>query len=129
MAADYEKLYVHFKSLRKDVLIARIEASDNDDISLRYGIFSFPRVVLFGPDDPRIKAVFDGKPRTLQFFSEWINSETPVIQIKEEVENNHKKFISEEHIEKQESKTVETNANSDKNVKIGNFLFYFRFYW
>ena len=95
MAPEYEKVYEYYTETvkRKDLVIARIEASDNDDISLRYGIFSFPRVVLFGPKDPRVKAVFDNKPRLLKFFTQWIDSEAPVIDVKEELT---KKFIEED---------------------------------
>ena len=118
MASDYEKLFTHFKSIRKDLLISRIEASDNDDISLRYGVFSFPRVVLFFPGDLQIKAVFDGKPRSLHFFTEWIDSNLPAIQTKTETANKNKKFISEEHLEKKEIHSVLTL----KNAKIGKIV-------
>lgn len=85
MAPEFEKLYDHYKETAKrdDLEIARIEASENDDISLRYGIFSFPRVILFGPGDTRIRSVFDNRPRNLKYFTQWIDKEAPVNQVKE----------------------------------------------
>jgi len=86
MAPEYEKVFEYYKETvkREDLEIARIEASENDDIALRYGIFSFPRVILFGPNDHRIKAVFDNRPRLLKYFTQWIDQEAPAVQVKEE---------------------------------------------
>jgi len=76
MSPEYEKLVKHYEE-RKDLIIARIEASENDDIALRYGIHSFPRVVLYSPGDIRITSVFDA-PRVLKFFVEWIDNDAPI---------------------------------------------------
>jgi len=97
MAPEYDRLYDHYIDLRKDLIIARIEASENDDIALRYGIFSFPRVVMFGPNEPRIKTVFDGRPRMLQYFIQWIEHDAPKIENKEKKEEP-KKMLEEEHV-------------------------------
>jgi thiol-disulfide isomerase/thioredoxin len=112
MAPEYEKVFDYYTETvkRNDLVIARIEASDNDDIALRYGIFSFPRVVLFGPGDPRIKAVFDNRPRMLKFFVQWLESEAPVIEVKQEA----KKFIEES----KPSNSVKVESNSNDNAKI-----------
>ena len=61
---------------------------------MRYGIFSFPRVVLFIPNEERIKSVFDNRPRLLKFFTQWIDHEAPVVEIKEKVES--KKLLEDD---------------------------------
>ncbi len=107
MAPEFEKVFDYYKETvkRDDLEIARIEASENDDISLRYGIFSFPRVILFGPNDQRIKAVFDNRPRLLKYFTQWIDQEAPVVQVKEE-----EKKIAHNNNENQEA-----SAQASKN--------------
>jgi hypothetical protein len=63
------------------VLISRIEGGANYAVLARYGIQSFPIIALFIPGDRRIKNVYQG-PRTFERFNEWITALCPVIEIK-----------------------------------------------
>jgi hypothetical protein len=115
MAPEFEKVFDYYRETvkRDDLEIARIEASENDDISLRYGIFSFPRVILFGPNDQRIKAVFDNQPRLLKYFTQWIDKEAPVVKVNKEqnkaVENNNENHEDSAH----------SNSKNEAQVKQG----------
>jgi hypothetical protein len=58
------------------VLITRIEAEDNESIAVFFGIYSFPRFVLFGPNDSGvIAAEFSKSDRSLDELTKWIEKE------------------------------------------------------
>lgn len=76
MAPEYDKLFDYYKEKRSDVVISRIEASINEDISFKYGIFSFPIVVIFRPGETHIGDVFKGQ-RVMTFMAEWIDKYSP----------------------------------------------------
>ena len=67
-----------YKTKRDDIIIARIEASINEQISMRYGIYSFPMVVLFFPKDQHVHALFQGK-RVADMFDMWIQANAPAL--------------------------------------------------
>jgi thioredoxin-like negative regulator of GroEL len=84
MAPEYDKLYENYLEKRKDVIIGRIDANANQDISMKYGIFSFPIVVLFRPNDINIAHVFRSH-RTADAMGQWIDQVAPKVEIKEEI--------------------------------------------
>jgi len=77
MAPEYEKLYENYeKGGRKDLVISRIEAGSNEEIARRYGIFSFPIVVMFNPNSSEIASIFQGR-RLAEDMNIWINTVAP----------------------------------------------------
>lgn len=76
MSPEYDKLFDYYTNRRNDLVISRIEGSINEAISLKYGIYSFPVVALFKPDDIRIYGVYQGK-RELKDFVSWIEKFAP----------------------------------------------------
>jgi hypothetical protein len=76
MAPEYDKLFDYYKEKRPDVVISRIEASINEDISFKYGIFSFPIVVIFRPGETQIGDIFKGQ-RVMSVMAEWIDKSAP----------------------------------------------------
>jgi thiol-disulfide isomerase/thioredoxin len=76
MAPEYDKLFDYYSEKRNDVVISRIEASINEDISFKYGIFSFPIVVIFRPGETNIGDVFKGQ-RVMTVMAEWIDKNSP----------------------------------------------------
>jgi len=83
MAPEYDKLVDLIKEKRQDVVIARLEGSINEEISMIYEMFSFPRVVLFHPEAVEIKSEFRGK-RISQVLFNWIEQMAPTIKIEKQ---------------------------------------------
>ncbi len=81
MSPEYEKLFDMYKEKRSDIVIARLEASINEEISMKYGIYSFPMVVIFHPNDLHVKDLFQGR-RVASVISEWIDKNSPMIENK-----------------------------------------------
>jgi thiol-disulfide isomerase/thioredoxin len=82
MAPEYEKLFELVKG-REDLIIARIEGSINEEISSKYGIFSFPLVVLYKPNDLHVQAVFQ-EQRVATLMKSWIDTNAPPLVKPEE---------------------------------------------
>lgn len=96
MSPEYEKLFDYFKEKRNDVVIARLEGSMNQEISMKYGINSFPMVVLFLPNDKRIRGLFQGQ-RVVSHMSQWIEENAPqVVEELQILEEDHNDEITEE---------------------------------
>lgn len=79
MAPEYDKLVDIVKEKREDVIVARLEGSINEDISMIYEIFSFPKVVLFYPGSVDIRSNFRGQRLAPVMFS-WIEQNAPKIE-------------------------------------------------
>ena len=95
MAPEYEKLFdIYNNGKRKDVVIARLEAGSNEIIARRYGISSFPMVLLFSPNNSDVTAVFRGR-RVAFEISAWIEHHAPVITKLVEAPEKHKEDIDE----------------------------------
>jgi hypothetical protein len=95
MAPEYEKLFdIYDSGKRKDVVIARLEAGSNEFISRRYGISSFPMVLLFSPNKSDVTAVFRGR-RVAFEMSAWIEHHAPAITKIVEAPKKHKEVIDE----------------------------------
>jgi len=80
LAPIYDDVVDHLKTkgMSERVLIARIEANSNQEISMMYGVYSFPTIVLFGTHDVRPKAVYEGE-RSVKGFWFWLNKNmTPI---------------------------------------------------
>jgi hypothetical protein len=110
MHPEYDKLNDIIKETRDDVIIARLEGSINEDITLIYDIFSFPKIVLYHPGSVDIKGSFKGQ-RIAQVMQSWIEKNAPRIEKKlkylDEVKPNNKK------------ENIQDNENI-KNVKREN---------
>lgn len=73
----YEKFYKKIKKKRKDILIARLEGEENEEISYEYGIRSYPKVAIFYPGSLEIKAFFT-QSRTLENLMAWVEEHAPL---------------------------------------------------
>jgi len=83
MHAEYDKLAEHY-SKRADVVIARIECSD-DEIAMQYGITMYPQIKMFGPGSTKILAKFSSNtPRKLNQFVQWVDKYIPKTELKVE---------------------------------------------
>jgi hypothetical protein len=65
-----------YKDKRTDVVIARLEGSLNEEISRKYGIYSFPMVTLFHPGDLHVRALFQNQ-RIASVMAQWIDQNAP----------------------------------------------------
>lgn len=87
MAPEYDKLFEIYKDTRKDLIIARLEGSINEEVSNKYGIYSFPMIVLYKPNDLHGQAVFQGN-RVANSMKIWIDSNIPEYTEPKKIENN-----------------------------------------
>ena len=97
MSPEYDKLVKIFKKKRPDILIARLDASINEDVSTIYDISSFPRVVLFHPGSQEIKSVFRGQ-RTAEIMTQYLEEHCP------ELTQNIKPLPVHEQVEEKKTK-------------------------
>jgi hypothetical protein len=97
MAPEYDKLVELFKGSRDDIVVARIEGSINEDISNKYGVYSFPLVVLFKPNDLHVQGVFQGQ-RVAPVMKAWVEANAPLNK-QEKPENNGKNENAEKPFE------------------------------
>jgi len=110
MAPEYDLFHENLLKDRDDILVARLEGSINEDISMIYEIFSFPKIVIFEPNSVDMKANFSGK-RTAATMEKWIEKVAPKIEKKNKKETKEEKIV-----EKVEEKEKE-NTKKVKNVK------------
>lgn len=104
ISPEYEKVIEEIKS-RKDIILARLEGSEeNTDILLKYGIGSFPQVVLFYPRDDDIYSVLHSHDRKKEAILKWINDlcevekENTFLNVEKENQNIKTEQIIEEAI-------------------------------
>lgn len=109
LAPEYEKLYDLYQTKRKDVLIARIEGGANNAILARYGIYSFPIVTLFFPNEKRIMNVFR-ESREVDVMDNWIERSAPKIELKED------------EVKEEKANYSNADTNAKENDTIGNEL-------
>ena len=124
MAEEYDKLYEMYKNGRTDVLITKIECSINQKIAADYGIFSFPYIALFFPENKKIKAIFTAK-RTAEKMNEWINFVAPkknLLGIKKEKEELPKNETQHNTTEVSEYITRQFSDIKKKMAEIENFF-------
>jgi len=119
MAPEYEKLVDIIKEKREDVVIARLEGSINEDISIIYEIFSFPKVVLFYPGSVDIRGNFRGQRIGSVMFN-WIEQNAPKLEKKFKYLEEDKKEKKDDIVIKVANKTktydLEDAVNSGKNA-------------
>ena len=123
MAPEYDKLFDMYKDVRKDLVIARLEGSVNEDISNKYGIYSFPIIVLFKPNDLHGQGVFQGN-RVANFMKIWIDSNIPeVANIEEQKKIDNSPTIAST---KNETTQVFEVRIANKSVMTDEFEFFGR---
>jgi len=103
------------KEKREDVLIARLEGGANEDITMIYEIFSFPKVVLFYPGSVDIRSSFRGQ-RIAQVMQAWIEQNAPKIEKKLKYMDGEKQDKKEKEKEKERS----YDSEEQKSRKIFN---------
>jgi len=114
MHPEYDKLNDIMKDTRDDVIIARLEGSINEDITLIYEIFSFPKIVLYHPGSVDIKGSFRGQ-RIAPVMQSWIEQNAPRLEKKlkylDEDKSNNKENIK--NVKKENEKKLEKNDNNN----------------
>lgn len=98
------------KEKREDVLIARLEGGMNEDITMIYEIFSFPKVVLFYPGSVDIRSNFRGQ-RIAPVMQAWIEQNAPRLEKKLKYLDSEKQDKKEKEREKERSKDSEEHKN------------------
>jgi thiol-disulfide isomerase/thioredoxin len=76
MAPEYDKLYETLKEKRPEILVYRIECEKNFETPGLYGIRSYPKLVLFKPDQPNIYKIYKYQ-RTEAAILSWIEQVVP----------------------------------------------------
>ena len=85
LSPEYEKLAKEYQNKRKDVIISRLEGQANDFTLQRYGIFRFPVIALFKPNNKNIYSVFRNQ-RNFEELDKWITEACPILN--ENIKNN-----------------------------------------
>lgn len=109
MSPEYDKLVDIMKEKRDDVLVARLEGGVNEDITMIYEIFSFPKVVLFYPGSVDIRSNFRGQ-RIAPVMQAWIEQNAPRLEKKLKYLDNEKQQDKKEK-EKEKIKEPEAPVN------------------
>jgi hypothetical protein len=117
MAPEYDLLHDNLQKNRDDVIVARLEGSINEDISMIYEVSSFPKIVVFKPNSVEIRANFIGK-RTAEQMEKWIEKVAPKIEKTNIQADKGEKFVKKEENSNNESN--DKNSKNDKNVKVNN---------
>lgn len=105
MSPEYDKLAEMYNVKRDDIIIARLEGSINEDISVIYEIHSFPRIVMFYPGSVDIKSTFRGQ-RIAPVMDNWIEVNAPRLE--------KKLKILDKESEKQEKNVHDSDKNKEK---------------
>ena len=120
MSPEYEKFYELYLKKREDVVVTKIECSDNKKICLDYGVFAYPFVVLFFPQNTKMKSVFKYK-RTVDDFDKWVSLVAPKKNLKqkskEEVDDDPNQHINMTQIEDYISKQFIDIKNDMKIIE------------
>jgi thiol-disulfide isomerase/thioredoxin len=121
----YDKFFKKMKKKRKDFIVARIDAEENIEISLEYGIRSYPKVVIFYPGSIELKAYFT-YPRTLEKLFDWVDEHAPingktkdeeVLNFMEDINTNNSNIYSPD-LTQEEEKPRENILDPTNNTKI-----------
>lgn len=86
MSPAYDKLYELIKETRKDIVIARLESDANSEVTDSYDIHSFPKLVLFGPNNQQIFMYYEGE-RSVSEMINWLNRVAPPIVVEKPAQN------------------------------------------
>lgn len=71
--------YISLKEKNDTLVIARLEANSNQEIVMMYGIYSFPTVVIFGPNSSRPLSVYEGD-RKIEGLWFWVFKHLPQLK-------------------------------------------------
>ena len=111
---DLREMYNGENPKRRDVLIAKINGNSQEEITQRYGVYSYPTIVHFAPDKRDFDSIFQNY-RTKDHMSEWIMK----ISGEEKKEDPPKIEVTrtEEEAKVEENKeTPENTENEQKNM-------------
>lgn len=111
MAPEYDKLVDLVKEKKRDdVVIARLEGSINEDISMIYEIFSFPRIVMFFPGSVDIRSNFRGQ-RVVQALFGWVE------QNAQKIEKQKLKMLESDEAQPKSAVKAALDDKIEKNLK------------
>lgn len=114
LAPAYDELvdYIEQSSKAGEVIIARIESNSNQQISMMYGVYSFPTIVYYNPNDKRPVSVYQGD-RVLKGLWFWVYRNLPVKK------RSERKSINKEMSNKI---IIDSSATSSNKSNINNSL-------
>lgn len=115
MSPEYDKLVDTMKEKREDVLIARLEGGMNEDITMIYEIFSFPKVVLFYPGSVDIRSSFRGQ-RIAPVMQAWIEQNAPKLEKKLKHLDSEKQDKKQKEKEKEKEKAKDSEAQKNRKA-------------
>jgi thiol-disulfide isomerase/thioredoxin len=122
MHAEYDKLAEHY-SKRGDVVIARIECGDNDEVAMQYGITMYPQVKMFGPGSTKILSKFPSDaPRKLDKFVQWVDKYIPKTELKVEPAKTEISRLAENKLNVNNNNNVNTANTGVNNNVSGGFM-------
>ena len=98
----YEKVFDYYNGTRDNLIIARIECGDNEEMALHYQIHSYPTVGIFFPHNTTMQSTFRSE-RTLENFVSWINNLVPAPAYKSIFNFKEKTNIFKNIVEKNSS--------------------------
>jgi thiol-disulfide isomerase/thioredoxin len=78
---EFDKVYEALKEERKDILIYRIECEKNTNTPALYGITSYPKMILFKPEQPNIHEIYKYQ-RTAEYIVSWLEDTVPKPSLK-----------------------------------------------
>jgi hypothetical protein len=116
MSPQYEKLHDYYQNKREDLIIARVECSENEYLALQYNIPSYPTVAMFYPHDTKIIKKFSDE-RKVDRFVAWIEKYAPKLEIKKEIKINYKN--TEKTTEKPTDKQAENKTKTNEPASFG----------
>lgn len=98
LSPEYEKVIDELKSKNSDIVVARLEGEDNNkSLLLKYGIDSFPQVVLFYPGDSDIGSILHSHDRNVRSIINWIEIVSDISSSDDFLNNSKGKEINLKH--------------------------------
>lgn len=123
MAPEFDIFHENMTKNRDDVIIGRVEGNINEDISMIYEVYSYPRIVIFEPNSVDVKADYTGR-RTASAMENWMEKVAPIIKINKNEEKIKEK--KEENIEQQKEEKIKEKDESKNQQKNTEELEYVR---
>lgn len=122
MAPEYERFHEEYLQKRPDVVISRIDGEENQEILYRYGVGSFPTIVLFKPHERHISNVFRMQ-RVFAAFDIWMENTCPKLEIEVKLLEEKPELIKPENLDSEVKKEIDDKllndiSNLEQSVKI-----------
>mmetsp|Transcript_11339 Transcript_11339/g.11655 ORF Transcript_11339/g.11655 Transcript_11339/m.11655 type:complete len:319 (+) Transcript_11339:21-977(+) len=123
MAPDFELLIEEMATKRDDIIIARLEGNSSPDITMNFGINSFPTLILFEPHNKDFFVIYNERNRNKDTMASFLENYAEKIEEdfisteKEEAEQAFLKQIPSSEDTINEVKPSEMNAIYTQNTE------------